>query len=44
MPLGPNEGGCPDGYEPIGILITKSGAAFLVREDEEGGAIYQPLK
>ena len=43
MAVAPAEGGCPDGYEPIGILITKSGAAYLICENEEGGVIYQPL-
>jgi hypothetical protein len=39
----PAKGGCPDDYEPAGILITKGGAAYLVSEDEEGNVIYLPL-
>jgi hypothetical protein len=39
----PVAGGCPPGYEPIGIMITKSGLAYLVGEDDEGNAIFQPL-
>ena len=38
------EGGCPEGSEPYGVLITKSGAAYLVCRDKEGGGlIYVPL-
>ena len=38
------EGGCPDGYEPYGVLIEKSGAAYLVCRDKQGGGlIYVPL-
>ena len=38
------DGGCPEGSEPYGVLITKSGAAYLVCRDKEGdGLIYVPL-
>ena len=39
-----SEGGCPDGSEPYGVLIEKSGAAYLVCRDKKGGGlIYVPL-
>ena len=31
--------GCPDGYELFGVLIEKSGAAYLVCRDKEGGGL-----
>jgi hypothetical protein len=38
------EAGCPDGYELYGVLIKKSGAAYLVCRDKNGGGlIYVPL-
>jgi hypothetical protein len=38
------EGGCPEGSEPYGVLIEKSGAAYLVCRDKNGGGlIYVPL-
>ena len=38
------EGGCPDGYEPYGVRIDKTGAAYLVCRDKKGGGlVFIPL-
>lgn len=38
------EGGCPDGYEPYGVKIDKTGAAYLVSRDKKGGGlVFVPL-
>lgn len=43
-PLMVAEAGCPEGSEPFGVLIEKSGAAYLVCRDKKGGGlIFVPL-